>query len=103
MLKAFAVFDCKAASYGTPMFISNSGLALRGFSDACADPSSAIAKHPGDYSLHEIGSFEPNSGLLKATTPPVHIASAASVVGMMKPEIEQPVLPMGVPANGVKS
>lgn len=103
MLKAFAVFDSKAASYGNPMFITNSGLALRGFSDACADPKSAMAQHPEDYSLYEIGSYEPNSGMLKPVDPPVHVASAASVISLMDPRSVSPVQPELPVRNGLKA
>lgn len=94
MLKAFAVFDVKAASFGSPMFISNSGLALRGFSDACADPASAMAKHPADYTLFEIGTYDPNNGVLVALEHHLIVASAASVLALLMPEVEQPSLPL---------
>lgn len=87
MLIAFAVFDVKAASYGTPMFMSNEGLAVRGFSDACKDPKSALAQHPGDYSLYKIGTYEPNSGELRNLSPAVHVISAASVAAVSAPAV----------------
>lgn len=85
MLKAFAVFDMKAESYGNPMFVSNEGLALRGFSDACADPKSPAAQHPEDYILYMIGSYEPNTGILDSLVPPKQIASATAVVALLQP------------------
>ncbi len=88
MLKVFAVFDSKAASFGNPIFISNRGLALRSFSDACADPKSAMFMHPGDYAMYDIGEYEPNSGLLKPTDPPIHLFSASDVLSSS----EAPVL-----------
>lgn len=82
MLIAFAVHDVKAESYGNPMFLSNVGLAIRGFSDACGDPASALAKHPEDYTLYEIGSYDPNKGLLTNISPAIHVLSASSVASM---------------------
>lgn len=98
MLTAYAVFDSKAAAFGMPMFISNKGLAVRGFSDACADRDSSIAKHPEDYALFEIGSYDPNSGKLTDVTPAVHVISASSVVELLQPApaAGQPVLPLKV-------
>ncbi len=90
MLKAFAVYDMKAAAYGSPMFMSNAGLALRGFSDAVADPQCGMAKHPEDYTLYEIGTWEPNDGILTALTPPVIVAAAASVMALVRPAPELP-------------
>lgn len=85
MLIVYAVHDCKADAYGSPMFLPTKGLALRGFSDACADAASPLAAHPGDYSLYEIGSFDPNSGLLTAVTPTKFVVSASSIVSLLHP------------------
>ncbi len=94
MLKMFAVFDSKAESYGTPMFVSTKGLALRGFADACADPSSALAMHPADYVLYEVGSYEPNSGKLTDITPAVFVVAASSVVDLLKSQQPAPAAPI---------
>lgn len=99
MLKAFAVYDAKACSFGMPMFIANAGLALRGFSDACADPQSSIAKHPEDYVLFEIGVYDANSGVLDSISPHKHVASASSVMALVTEPApapaSQPSLPIG--------
>ncbi len=89
MLKAFAVYDVKAESYGNPMFMTNEGLAVRGFSDAARDPKSALCQHPEDYSLYEIGTYDPNKGLLTDLTPARHIVAAISIVALNRSEIEQ--------------
>lgn len=103
MLTAFAVYDCKAEAYGMPIFQSNRGLALRSFSDACADMKSPMSMHPEDYALYEIGSYDPNKGLLTDLTPAKHIVSASSVVALLRPasvpQDQQPDLPSPVPVK----
>lgn len=80
MLKVFSVYDVKAESYGTPMFVTHRGLAMRGFEDAVLDPRSYISKHPSDYSLYELGSWDPNSGKVDFHDRALFVLSAISVV-----------------------
>ncbi len=80
MIEIFAVFDAKAAAYGSPMFVPTRGLALRSFSDVVADKGSMLAKHPGDYSLYQLGTYDPNSGKLVALSEPDFVVSASDMV-----------------------
>lgn len=89
MLQVFAVFDSKGAAFGTPMFVPTKGMAIRSFSDVVADGKSNISRHPEDYGLFEIGSYEPNTGLIKPISPPVQILSASSVASMLAPAPEK--------------
>lgn len=74
---AFSVFDEKAAVFSPPVFLSNKGLALRSFADVAADGKSPMAKHPEDFKLYHIGSFDAVSGKLEAVVPPLFLATAA--------------------------
>jgi len=80
MLKIFAVFDVKAAQFGTPIFCINRGVALRNFSDVCAKPDSMLCQHSGDYSLYELGEYDPSTGKIDALVPPAIFVSASDVV-----------------------
>lgn len=62
ILKAFAVFDCKALAYMTPWFCRTSGEALRLFKDIVNDGKSPWCLHPADYSLWYVGSFDDSDG-----------------------------------------
>lgn len=84
MMKLFAVRDVKADAFGAPQTISTRGLALRGFADACADSRSEFAKYPDDYSLYEVGTYDPNTGMVSAHRLPDFVASARSVVDQIK-------------------
>lgn len=54
----YAVYDSKTEMYSTPHFIVNKGTALRSWVDAANAPDSHIAKHPGDYTMFEIGTWD---------------------------------------------
>lgn len=81
----YSVFDSKAETFGTPMFFLTKGIALRAFSDVCADAGSPMAKHPNDYTLFQIGSYDANTGKLTDLTPAVHVVAASSIVSLLRP------------------
>lgn len=96
MLKVFASFDVKAAAFGTPIFLPTSGLAIRMFSDSCADPRSPMAQHPADYTLLELGTYDPNTGRLESHPQPLWLASAADIISKKVKErlAAEPELPI---------
>lgn len=53
----FAVYDKVAEMYMQPFRSSNKLKALQGFKDVANDPKSNIHKHPEEYQLYEIGTF----------------------------------------------
>lgn len=63
-LLVFSVFDSKAEAYLRPYFAETKGLAVRAFRDASNDPTHEMCKHAADYTLFEIGSFDPITGVL---------------------------------------
>ncbi len=59
--RIFVVFDSKASAYLPPFFMPEAGQAVRVFSDMCNSPDHAFGKHPEDYTLFEIGTFDDRS------------------------------------------
>lgn len=53
----FAVYDKLAEMFMQPFRSANKLKALQGFKDVANDPKSNINKHPEDYQLFEIGTF----------------------------------------------
>lgn len=66
---AFAVYDGKGQFYGVPFFMPQVGLAVRAFADLANDPNTTVYKHPGDFTLYEIGSFDDSTGEMKSIVP----------------------------------
>lgn len=58
----FGVRDSKAQAFLQPFFSNSQGSAIRAFGDAVMDTNSPLGKHPTDYLLYELGSFDDNSG-----------------------------------------
>lgn len=89
MLYIFSVYDSAAGYYKEPFTVSNKGVALREFADACNSAESYLSKHPGDYTLFLIGTFDESTGVLTQDSAHVSLGKALEYV---KPAI-MPVKP----------
>ncbi|QXP08349.1 MAG: nonstructural protein [Arizlama microvirus] len=56
--KIFTVYDSKVEAYLQPFFLPSKGAALRAITDVANDPSHMFGKHPEDYVLFELGTFD---------------------------------------------
>jgi len=61
MLKMFTVYDSKAETYLRPFTMNSTGEAIRGFITTLNDPSTEFCKYPADFTLFEIGTFDPST------------------------------------------
>lgn len=68
-----SVYDRAAASYGRPLFAAAVGAAMRSFQDEVNRPSedNPMYKHPEDFDLVEIGTFDDQTGKLVSCEPKV--------------------------------
>lgn len=80
ILKVFSVFDEKAQVFGQPFFLPHNGIALRSFSDLVQDSQTSINRHPEDFKLYLIGSYDDNSGSLNPVAQPEFLANATDFV-----------------------
>lgn len=58
LMQIFAIYDSKAEVYNKPFYELTIASAIRAFSDAANDTQTAFAKHPADYTLFHIGTFD---------------------------------------------
>lgn len=66
MLKVYSVFDKAVRAFDRPFYCRADGEAVRVFQDAVNASDSPFFKHPGDYELYVIGTFDPSTGALTA-------------------------------------
>lgn len=76
LLHVFTVFDSKTESYLPPFYQPALGAALRSFADVCNDPSHAFNKHPSDYTLFHLGSFDDSTARFDPLVTPVSLGIA---------------------------
>jgi hypothetical protein len=73
-----AVRDAAADAFGRPFFVPSKAAAIRSFSDEVnrVDDNNAFNKHPKDFALYEIGSYDDSIGALTSVDVPVLLIQA---------------------------
>ena len=69
VLVFYAIYDSAVGAYMRPYVMQSDGQALRTFIDEVAREDSEIGKHPEDYSLFRLGSFDVEKGTLHPQDP----------------------------------
>lgn len=87
VLKAFAIYDSKAILFGLPFFMSSTGGAVRAFGDLAVDKQSSISKHPKDYILYEIGTYDDLKGEFFNVKPSRNLGLASDYVPVVSPNV----------------
>ena len=54
----FSIYDTKAQYYHLPYNLKNEAVAIRQFGDMVNDKETTINKHPEDYTLFKIGTWD---------------------------------------------
>ena len=82
MMEVMCVRDAAIESFGRPFFVPHVGQALREFTDEVRSTSSdsVVAKHPEDYDLYHLGTFDPKDGSFSVLDIPRRIAFGKDLV-----------------------
>lgn len=70
LTKLFAVYDIKVAAYLQLFPADTAPAAIRMITDVVNDPNTTLSKHPHDYHLHELGSWDSQTGKLTSLNAP---------------------------------
>lgn len=74
-----AVKDAKVGSFARPVPVVNAATGVRAFADAVNDPSTEYHKHPEDYTIWELGTFDDQTGLFQNSASPTLLANAVAL------------------------
>ncbi|WNK14014.1 MAG: nonstructural protein [Microvirus sp.] len=75
-LYVVSVRDRKAMVFGQPQVVNNIPAAIRSFQDQVNDPASGVlSKHPDDFDMYLLASYDDETGLFADNTP-AQIAAA---------------------------
>jgi len=69
-LQCYCIRDDKAGVFLTPFFMRHIAEALRNVSAVVQDPKSSLCVHSDDYSLHQLGTLDDETGYILVTDGP---------------------------------
>lgn len=75
-VKVFAIYDSKAECYGPAIQMRSTGEALRAFADLANDDRTETGKHPEDFTLFEIATYDNEKAVFQNYTTPNSLAVA---------------------------
>lgn len=61
----YSIYDTAAGLYSRPYFTSSDAEAVRSFKDIATDADHPVGKHPQDYTLFRIGTYDDVKGFLQ--------------------------------------
>ena len=73
-----SVKDTAAQAFGRPVFVPAVPVAVRSFRDEVnrKDSTEDLARHPDDFELYELGSFDDSTGIVDVLEAPRLVARA---------------------------
>lgn len=80
ILRAYTLHDVKALTYSPPFFQATDGQATRAVQDLVTDMSTTVGRHPSDFKLYCIGTYDDATGALQGLAPMVHVIDAVALV-----------------------
>ena len=60
-----SVFDSASSLFGRPFYVAATGQAIRSFTDEINNKESELGKHPSDYELFCLCTFDDNKGVFR--------------------------------------
>lgn len=79
ILNAYSIYDIKAQVYSPPFYAVTHGAACRIVQDSL-DINSALARHPADFIVYQVGTFADDTGSFAKLEPREHVRDVISLV-----------------------
>lgn len=76
----YAVYDVKSLTYAPPFLAATDGVAVRMLAEAVSDIQTMVGKHPADFRLYCLGTFDDASGIVLSVAPAEHVVDAIALV-----------------------
>lgn len=87
ILRAYSLQDVKALQYHAPFFAPTDAAAIRMVQDLVNDMQNMVGKHPSDFKLFAVGSYDDANGHFEPVFPLVHIIDAINLVPVAPPSM----------------
>lgn len=76
----FSIYDSAVSTWRPPIYARSKGEILRSFTDAANNPQTDFAKHPGDYTLFDIGTWDDDKCLFALHKTPISLGKAVEFI-----------------------
>lgn len=81
-----AIYDTAAETYGRPAFVAHKNQAIRSFRDEVLreDSNNDLHKHPEDFILYHLGSFDDNNAKFTSHPKPELLIRGLDIVNIVE-------------------
>lgn len=79
LLIAYTLHDVKALTYSPPFFTTNDMVARRMVLDLVNDTNTMVGRHPADYKLYKIGTFDEGNAVMQPLSIPEHVIDCVAL------------------------
>lgn len=76
----YTLHDVKALQYNPPFFALNDALAKRMIEDLVADLNTSVGRHPADFKLYRLGTYEDSKGEVVPLNIMEHVVDCIALV-----------------------
>lgn len=80
----YSLYDEKAQVFGNPFIRKFDGQAIRDCIDLVNDSNTSVSRHPSDFTLYNIGTFDDDKALIKPINPIQLVAKCSDLIGGSK-------------------
>lgn len=77
---AYSLFDTKSLLFSPPFYQPVDGAAVRLLADLVNDPNTTVGRHPADFVLYQLGTFDDQKGTLSPLEIKRHVIDAVALV-----------------------
>lgn len=88
--RLYAIYDRKAVVYHQPFYAITDAVAVRTVSDVVADPNAPFGRHPNDYVVYMVGTYDDQNGVVTPQNPLKHVIDCGAIAQAIQSEIPFP-------------
>lgn len=83
-MKLYSLKDHKAEAFGNIICAESRGVAERGLADVVREGRGQVCQYPEDFTLYELGEYDPASGKVTPHATPVFVVETTAIVSAVK-------------------
>lgn len=91
LMSIYSVYDSGISTWFPPCFVRNKGEILRWWSETANDSQSKISKHPQDYALFELGTWDDEKCKFDFHKAPLSMGLAIEFVKKEMQDVQEPI------------